>query len=256
MGMISIISVLSALISFLSIIPTRRSHGIEYIARYMFLFPLAGVILGAIIGSLALLLSLTVADGMVRAVVLIALILILTGMHHTDALADFADGVMAKGSREDKIRALRDPAIGSAGASLLVVYLLGLFAALSTLHGMDLLRALVVSECIAKYSMVLQASMGRVAWEGMGAPFIRAMRGRDCRGVNWPRLLMATITTVGVAYALLDGVGVYALLGSMALSMLLLNIANRSFGGASGDLFGATNELSRMASLLIIASIP
>ncbi len=249
-----IIDIFSALISFLSIIPTRR-YEIEYIARYAFLFPLVGILLGIIIGLIALLLSSTVPNGMVVALVVIAIILLLTGMHHTDALADFADGVMAKGSREDKIRALRDPAIGSAGASVLILYLLGLFVALNMLNGVSMLKAIVVSECIAKYSMVLQASIGRAAWEGMGAPFVRAMKGRDCKGVNWPRLLIATIITVGVAYAILDHLSVYALIGSLAVAILLLAVANKNFGGASGDLFGATNELSRLASLLIIASL-
>lgn len=249
-----IIDVLSSLISFLSIIPTRR-YEIAYIARYMFLFPLVGVLLGVVIGSIALLLSLAIFNAMIVALVVIALILILTGMHHTDALADFADGVMAKGSREDKIRALRDPAIGSAGASVLIVYLLGLFVALSMLDGMNMLKAMIVSECIAKYSMVLQASMGRAAWEGMGAPFVREMKGREGKSVNWLRFIIANITTIGVAYAILNDIGVYAMLGSIAMAMLLLALANRNFGGVSGDLFGAANELSRLASLLIIASL-
>ncbi|MFN4336450.1 MAG: adenosylcobinamide-GDP ribazoletransferase [Candidatus Nitrosocaldus sp.] len=249
-----IIDIFLALISFLSIIPTRR-YDIEYIARYVFLFPLIGILLGIIIGSIALLLSSVIQNGMIVALIVIAITLLLTGMHHTDALADFADGVMAKGSREDKIRALRDPAIGSAGASILILYLLGLFVALSTLDGMSMLKAIVVSECIAKYSMVLQASIGRAAWEGMGAPFVRAMKGKDCRSVNWQRLLIATIVTVGVAYAILHQLGIYAFIGSIAMAILLLAVANKNFGGISGDLFGATNELSRLTSLLIITSI-
>ncbi|GBC74476.1 MULTISPECIES: adenosylcobinamide-GDP ribazoletransferase [Candidatus Nitrosocaldus] len=252
-----IIDVLSSLISFLSIIPIpkRKTYDIEYIAGYMFLFPIVGVLIGAIIGIVALLLSLAISNGMIVALLVIAIMLVITGMHHTDALADFADGIMAKGSREDKIKALRDPAIGAAGASILIMYILGLFIALSMLDGLSILRAIVVSECIAKYSMVLQASMGRVAWEGMGAPFVRAMKGKECRGVNWSRLIIATITTVGVAYATLEQIGVYAIIGSTAIAMLLLAIANRNFGGVSGDLFGATNELSRLTSLLVIGGM-
>ncbi|MEM0441875.1 MAG: adenosylcobinamide-GDP ribazoletransferase [Candidatus Nitrosocaldus sp.] len=253
-----IIDVLSSLISFLSIIPVpkRKACDIEYIAGYMFLFPIIGVLLGAVIGIVALLLSLAISNGMVVALLVIAMMLVITGMHHTDALADFADGIMAKGSREDKIKALRDPAIGAAGASILIIYILGLFIALiSMLDGLNMLRAIVASECIAKYSMVLQASMGKVAWEGMGAPFVRAMKGRGCKGVNWSRLIIATVTTVGVAYATLEQIGVYAIIGSTAIAILLLALAYRNFGGVSGDLFGATNELSRLASLLMIGGM-
>ncbi|MEM0029826.1 MAG: adenosylcobinamide-GDP ribazoletransferase [Candidatus Nitrosocaldus sp.] len=251
-----IVDVLSSLISFLSIIPapTRKAYDITYIAGYIFLFPIVGALLGVIIGAVALLLSLAISNGMIVVLLVIALILIITGMHHTDALADFADGIMAKGSRDDKIKALRDPAIGAAGASILILYLLGLFIALNMLDGLSMLKAIIVSECIAKYSMVLQASIGKVAWEGMGAPFVRAMKGKDCRGVNWSRLLIATITTIGVAYATLNQIGAYAMVGSIAIAMILLALANRNFGGVSGDLFGTTNELSRLTSLLIISS--
>jgi len=35
----------------------------------------------------------------------------------------------------------------------------------------------------------------------------------------------------------------------------LVGISTRSFGGVTGDVLGATNELTRLASLLIFVSI-
>jgi adenosylcobinamide-GDP ribazoletransferase len=49
--------------------------------------------------------------------------------------------------------------------------------------------------------------------------------------------------------------GVIVIIAGVGLSILLLVVANRSFGGISGDVFGATNELVRLSSLLIFASL-
>jgi adenosylcobinamide-GDP ribazoletransferase len=61
---------------------------------------------------------------------------------------------------------------------------------------------------------------------------------------------LAIIPTV-----LLGGItGVIVVAVTVGLSFLLLVVANKSFGGISGDVFGASNELVRLSSLLIFAS--
>jgi adenosylcobinamide-GDP ribazoletransferase len=43
-----------------------------------------------------------------------------------------------------------------------------------------------------------------------------------------------------------------AMLGSaIALSLVVLGTANRNFGGISGDVIGATNEIARLGALLV-----
>ena len=49
--------------------------------------------------------------------------------------------------------------------------------------------------------------------------------------------------------------GVIVITAGVGLAFLLLAVANRSFGGISGDVFGATIELVRLSSLLIFASL-
>ncbi len=239
-----------ALISFLTILPVSRSYNLDYIARYMFLFPLVGLLIGFIVGFIAYLLYSITYSSLIVALIATATLLIITGMHHTDALADFADGIMAKGSRDVKLRALRDPAIGSAGATALILYIVGLIIALASIDNSSIVSALIVSEVIAKYAMVLQASIGRVAWEGMGASFARSMSIKDNGGSRW---IASTVITLLLVYILSKDMGIYAFIASVASALVMLLLAYRNFGGISGDLFGATNELTRLVSLLVFA---
>ena len=42
---------------------------------------------------------------------------------------------------------------------------------------------------------------------------------------------------------------------TVTLTLFLLAISNRSFGGITGDVLGATNELTRLTSLIVFVSI-
>jgi len=47
----------------------------------------------------------------------------------------------------------------------------------------------------------------------------------------------------------------YALGAAVVIAFILLKVTNKSFGGVSGDVFGASNEVTRLSSLIIFASI-
>ena len=104
--------------------------------------------------------------------IITAALMLISGMHHTDALADFADGLMTKGGKETKHKAMRDPSVGSAEALHLVLYVAGMIIAISGFHqGVKLLTGIITAEVTAKYVMVLQAHTGSPAWEGFSSPF-------------------------------------------------------------------------------------
>src|SRR5688500_19990100 len=88
----------------------------------MYLFPLVGAIIGFAVGALAYMISFYFPTLVVGFIVVLMLVTI-TGVSHIDALADFADGVMARGGKEAKHRAMDDPAIGSAGTVALILYI-------------------------------------------------------------------------------------------------------------------------------------
>lgn len=241
---------LRSLLSFLTIIPVGKDYDIHYIAKNMYLFPIAGAIIGLMIGAFAFGLSAILQPLFVGLIATVALF-ILTGAHHTDALSDFADGLMAKGGKDSKRKAMNDPRTGSAGTAALVLYFAGSVIAISTLAGtggFKLFMTMIASEVIAKYVMVLQANRGFAAWEGLGSPFTESMK-------NTSRMVTASVITAPIAYFAGGLPALLALGTAVVIAFVLVRISNKSFGGVSGDVFGASNEITRLSSLIILASI-
>ncbi len=235
-----------SVISFLTIIPSKNSE-LETVAKNMYLFPIVGALIGLIIGASGYGLSLFLQP-LITGLILTGALAIITGLHHTDALCDFADGIMAKGTKEKKLQAMRDPAVGSAGVMTIVLYVAGMILAISMVKGFALFEAILLSELMAKLSMVIQANRGLSAWQGLSSPFTQSMKD--------PRKLAVAALLAIIPTVILAGItGVLVVISCIGLSFLLLVIANRNFGGISGDVFGASNELVRLTSLLIFVSI-
>ncbi len=237
---------ISSVFSFLTIIPSNNSN-LETIAKYMYIFPIVGIVIGLIIGSIGFGLSLFL-DPLIVSLLVVVSFAILTGIHHSDGLADFADGLMVKGTKEKKLAAMKDLVTGSAGIVAIVLNITGLIIAISLSTGYQLFLAILLSEICAKCSMVLMASIGKSASLGSNSPFVEVMK-------NKKKLILATIITIIPLIVLGNTTGLLLFGTCVGLTLFLVILTARSFGGITGDVLGATNELTRLASLLIFVSI-
>jgi len=237
---------ISSVFSFLTIFPSSNAT-LENTAKYMYLFPIVGIVIGLLVGSFGFGLSFLL-DPLLVSLLVVASIAIVTGIHHADGLADFADGLMVKGSKDRKLKAMKDLSMGSAGIVAIVLYLVGLIITISLTSGFDLFRAILISEILAKFSMVLMASLGKSASLGSNSPFVKIMKDKK-------KLSAAFIIMLIPIIAIGETTGLVMLGVTVALTLFLLAISNRSFGGITGDVLGATNELTRLASLMVFVSI-
>ncbi|NDB87911.1 MAG: adenosylcobinamide-GDP ribazoletransferase [Thaumarchaeota archaeon] len=232
--------------SFLTIIPSGSSD-LQTVAKHMYLFPVIGIAIGLLIGAVGWGLSFFLEPLVVGLLVTASLVLI-TGIHHTDGLSDFADGLMVKGSKEKKLEVMRDPKVGSAGIVAIVFYVAAAVIALSFMKGFELFYAILIGEVIAKFCMVLSASIGPSAWQGSNSAFIESMKDKK-------KLVVAGAITISVIVLFQNNAGFVALAAAIAVTLVIMGVSKRSFGGISGDIMGAINELARVSSFLVLASL-
>jgi len=237
---------ISSVFSFLTIIPSNNTN-LETVARYMHVFPIIGIAIGLLIGSIGFGLSFFL-EPLIVALLVVASIAIITGIHHTDGLADFADGLMTRGTKEKKRNAMKDLSTGSAGIVSVVLSIVGVIIALSLTTGYELFQAILLSEILAKFSMVLMASIGKSAAAGSNSPFMQIMKDKR-------RLVAAGVITI-IPLVVIGGTTGLILFGaSIGVTLFLIGLSTRSFGGITGDVMGAANELTRLSSLLIFVSL-
>jgi len=255
---------IKSLLSFLTVFMlTTEEHSLTDAAKVMFLFPLIGAFIGFLAGVFAWVTSQFLPSLVVGALTL-GLLLLITGLHHTDGLLDFGDGVMYQGSAERKIEIMHDQLTGAGGLTLGIMTFL--ITALSigelvdkitksstnaVLNTVTIIGSLVVVEVAAKLSMVIGAWAGKSVHKGMAASFIETMHGKKGNA----RLIVALIISFGIAVPLLWLPGAIAVLAAIITSLAMVGISHRHFNGVTGDVLGATNELTRMVSLIVLIAV-
>ncbi len=241
------------IISFLTIIPIGKfgkSDGLENISKKMFLFPFIGLLIGLLTIPVVLI-SFYLFNQFVSAFIVTIFLIVLTGIHHTDALADFADGIMVRGNKEKKYNVMHDPRIGSAGTVAISGYVIGMVIAISSITSLDrLMIAIILSEIMSKYSMVLQSHYCESAWDGYSSLFTKNMKSKK-------KMAIATIITIVYSLIVLISnmsvIGLQIFIVGIICCFIVIYISKKNFGGITGDVMGATNEIVRLCSLLSLS---
>ena len=239
------------LLSFLTILPFKMDENcLTDAAKGMFLFPLIGALIGLLAGVFAWVTSQLLPSLVVGALAL-GVLLLITGLHHADGLLDFGDGVMAQGSAERKIEIMHDQLTGAGGLTLGIMTFLITALSIAELNMNTIIASLVVVEVAAKLSMVIGAWAGNSVHKGMSSSFIEAMHGKNGNA----RLIAALIISFGITVPLLWLEGAVTILVAIVASLIMVGISHRNFKGVTGDVLGATNELTRMVSLIALLAV-
>lgn len=209
-------------------------------------FPLVGLLIGAGLVGMNMLASHVFSPLVVGACVLLAWVIV-TGALHLDGVADVADGLYGGRTPEERLRIMKDPHVGAVAAIAVTLLLIMKFALLSSIPLATLNRALLVTPCLGRYTMVLLGSTLPSArgGEGTAAPFVRYGTRRSLVG--------ATVIAV-LATGLVFGAKGLALFGvTLAGSLILRSVFSRALGGITGDALGAGGEVIEVLMLLAVA---
>lgn len=234
-----------AAIAFLTVIPVAAAEGEpgERLGRAY--FPAVGALLGLVAGVCFVAVT-AITSPLVAAVAATATTAVLSGALHLDGLADAADGLFGGGDAARRLEVMRDSRIGSFGVVAVVLVLVGEVAALASMSPPRAIVALVIAGAISRWTMLLMVAV---------VPYVRrAGLGVAAGGSHRPFDLVLGSALAG-AVCLLDWRRAAAsVLVALVIAAVVGAIARRRIGGATGDVYGATAELSQLGVLVVFAA--
>ena len=182
------------------------------------------------------------------AAILIAALALTSGGLHLDGVADTADGLAVQGNRERRFEVMRDGTTGPAGVMALVLVLLIGWSALVSLEEPLRSGALVLGPVLGRWAVIPVAAIIPPARSGGLGQTIHL-------GV-WPLAApLGTLIAGATALALFGAGGLVVMLAAGASALLIAGAAARLLRGVTGDVFGASIEVSQaVAWLSIIAA--
>ena len=234
-----------AAMAFLTVIPVATPEGASGERLGRAYFPAVGALLGLAAGA-CYVLAAAVTSPLVGAVAAIAVLAVLTGALHLDGLADAADGLFGGGDVARRLEVMRDSRVGSFGLVAVVLVLLGDMAALASMAPARAIVALVIAGAVSRWTLLLVVA---------ALPYIRES-GLGVAAVGRHRLFDVVLgSAITVIVCVLDWRrAVVAVVVALLIAAVVALIARRRIGGATGDVYGATAELSQLGALVVFAA--
>jgi adenosylcobinamide-GDP ribazoletransferase len=235
-----------AAVALLTRVPVRGLPGRpEELSRAVPWFPVVGAAIGlAVAGTFAG--GRLILPALVASTLAVGLGAVVTGAFHEDGLADTADALGGGRSREEALRILRDPRLGTFGVTALVLGLVARIASVASLDPWTATGALVAAHALGRAAAVgVLGALPPAAEDGMGTGYGRTVRGQQV-GAGLGLGLAAGLAALGLW-------GLPAAAAASGAAVLMGRLAARRFGGITGDVLGATEQIAEIVVLLVVA---
>ncbi|MEY3493071.1 MAG: cobalamin synthase [Actinomycetota bacterium] len=234
---------------FLTRVPIRTRRSLDTATSVPW-FPVAGLIIGALVGAVAAVLEPWAAPS-VAAAAAVSIGLLVTGCFHEDGLADVADAFVGGWTRDDRLRILKDPRHGTYGVAALVASVLVRVLALGSLvsYGPKVAFAgAVVAHGVARSGAVATMIVAKPATgEGLGADYVaRLARGRSAVGI---------VVAIAASVALVGWWAAVAVVAAMLSAWVVSAWSTRRIGGFSGDVLGAIEQAGEITVLVALSIV-
>lgn len=236
-----------AAFQFLSIFPAvvRRPFTAKELGHSVGFYPLVGLAIGGVMFGVMVGMS-RFFSAQVSAAVVLILWVILTRAIHLDGFLDTCDGLFGGFTPEKRLRIMRDPRVGAfalvGGGVLLIV----MFSAIESTNNKvcSLLLAPVFGRWALSFAVV---AFPYARPEGMG----RVIKDNS----HWPQLLLASFTTLVIAWFVGQWFGLIVLGLVFIISFLWLRYVLRLIPGLTGDIYGATCVMIEALVLIIFSAV-
>jgi len=212
-------------------------------------FPLAGLVIG-LAGALAYWIAVKLGlSGLLAALLAVAATAALTGALHEDGWADFADGLGARGDRLRKLAAMKDSHIGSFGVLALIFGTAIKIAAVAALKTPErAIPALVAAHTLSRAVLpIIMRSIPLATNTGLGV-----MAGRPTSAGVYSALGLGLLIAT---FAEFLPAAIVIFIAAVVAAVLIGKIAQRQFGGYTGDVLGAAEQVAEVAVLVNLVSL-
>lgn len=227
-------------------LPSLRDSTADDWRRAATYFPLAGWIVGAVVGAVAWSASF-VFPATIAAGLALAAGALLTGAMHEDGFADVCDGFGGGTTRERTLEIMRDSRIGAFGAIGLLL-LVGLrWQALAALPPAQVIGAAVAAAALSRATSIsLLASLDYARTEGKARPVVSRLRASR----------VATALVLGLLpLLLLPPLWAWSALAALFVRAGSAAWFHRRLGGYTGDCLGAVQQLGEVVALLVFVAL-
>jgi adenosylcobinamide-GDP ribazoletransferase len=235
-------------------IPFTRTLDLPPMAVAMRMFPVAGALIGCLSALVLMLTKYAGLPALLAAAVTLAATAMLTGALHEDGLADVADGFGGGRSIEDRLAIMDDSRIGAYGTIALMLMFLARAAVLEQLYYLEPMTMAVALAAAAGFSRALIVDL-MWATRPARSSGLSASVGRPSRRDALIALLVGGVGAfIAVSFAISPERAIIAIIaGGVALAAMRA-LAMRKIGGQTGDVCGATQVLTEIAMLSVLAA--
>jgi adenosylcobinamide-GDP ribazoletransferase len=276
MSAMKAIKVFKDLLSFLTIIPMGGKEDFIFTtASNMYLFPIVGafigllaglyyvaasVIVGFALGLLSAYIALPAVLGtLIPAAMTIAFLLVMTGLQHFDGLIDLGNAIGIRNLHDRKMKA-HEWTVTYGGAVLAfaveALAFSGLFwVARGSIGPLFAFSGVILAEVSAKLAMVTLVWIGKPSHKGLGSIFLAKAKKK----LNFAAYAFSAVIVFPVIYFLASPLLALISLGlvfvSIPVALVMNRVSTHVFGGVSGDMIGATNEVARAVTLILFGVV-
>ncbi|HYA77409.1 MAG TPA: adenosylcobinamide-GDP ribazoletransferase [Verrucomicrobiae bacterium] len=260
------------LLSFLTIIPAGGKEDFIFTtAEHMYLFPILGAFIGILAGAYYIGASIIVhflldlvnpiialpTDLLTKlavAAMTVAFLQVLTGLQHFDGLIDLGNAFGLRNVHDRKMVA-HAWTVTYWGALLAIIVEFAAFGGLFFINPLFAFGGIIAAEVSAKLAMVTIVWVGKPTHKGLGSIFLAKAKKK----LN----IVAYALSILIVYPFfaftdkpfLGFISVGVVLISIPVAFVMEKVAESVFGGVSGDMIGATNEVARAVTLILIAVV-
>jgi len=209
-------------------------------------FPVVGALIGAAVG-LASAGLMELVPPLVAAAVAIMFGILITGAFHEDGLADTADA-MGGWTQERRREILKDSRHGSYGVAAMTGTIVIRIACVASLGPAAAFASLVAAHTLGRGAAVAVMGLAPPVPEaGLGADYSRSLTPLPA--------MLGVLAALGISAAATGWwaapFAVAATVSAIAVSV----VARRAFGGVSGDILGAVEQVAECAVLVVATGL-